>query len=521
MKKTGRKFKPIIIPILFFLLVFTLLTKQNLQYEKELPFEGWSRSLPLKTGVVGEVKPVIHEENGSNQVFVPKENEVLSFKVDKNLQVTDKKTIPVAIPSPQNFWTKNGQFVFVKNNQLIHFDGKEEKVLDNDVDGMDSNKKSIIYYKEHEVLRVDPKTFSIQSIDKVKERLRSVVLNASSQSFISVGIYLDPYKMVKAVFYQNNGDTFKKNTLMDKEEQLTENHFGFYFVENGSELTVYYTQFKNASGTKLYNPYHGTNTLGSNSKWEFTPMTFQDMNGVTLENPKYIQYGLDKNNKAKILFTTRAMKTHDKEAVNVYEAKPNGDIWLTERRSTTNYNSMNPDWIGENSIMWMNLVDVHDFTFSGASTNKTVINKSLETTFEDMKQASSTTFLSLFQGLILAMSAIYWVVPSVLFAIVIYFVNIQLMEDEDKRVKFTILSLYLIVQFIFMQKLFNEHFYNFAPDFLTFTGSSFVLPVIIALLSWLAVRYGKIRDWGMLTSVCYFVAVNVIFLSLTVGPYMF
>jgi hypothetical protein len=138
-----------------------------------------------------------------------------------------------------------------------------------------------------------------------------------------------------------------------------------------------------------------------------------------------------------------------------------------------------------------------------------------------VKQAASNTILQLFQGLILAMSALYWIVPSILFGLVIYFVNIQLMEDEDKRVKYTLLSLYLIVQFIFMQKLFNDHFYSFAPNFLTFSGSSYILPLFIAVISGLAVLFGKKKDWGMLANISYFIGINIVFLSLTIGPYMF
>ncbi|MDR7071514.1 hypothetical protein [Fictibacillus barbaricus] len=521
MKKSQGKFRPIFIPVVFFLIVFSILTSQNLANEKELPSKGWSRSLPLHTGTFGEVKPAVYEENGRYHVYVPKENEVLSFFVNDKLQVSDKKTTPVSIPGSQNFWTDRREFIFVKGTQLIHFDGKQEQVLDKNVLGMDSNKSTIIYFKQHEILSVDPATFKVQSVDKVKEDLKSVALNSSSKSFVIKSIYLDPFKKVKAVFYEYKNAAFYKHVLLNTDEAISENHFSFYFVENGSDLTVYYLLFNNASGGKSYHLYHGTNQLNANTDWKFEPMTFTDKDGVELENPKFVQYGVDENNQVRILFTTRAKKSIDKEAVNVYEVKQKGDSWLTERRSTTNYNSIYPHWIGNHSIMWMNMTGQDEFTYSGASTNKDIVEKSLITTNEDIKQATSRTILSMFKGLILGMSALYWVAPAVLFAIVIYFVKLQLMEDEDKRVKYAILALYLGVQLIFVQTLFNDHFYFFAPDFLTFSGSSFVLPVLIALISGIAVLLGKRRNWGMLATISYFVVVNIIFLSLTVGPYMF
>jgi hypothetical protein len=90
MRKIGEKLKPFVIPILFFLLVFSVLTNQNLQNELKLPAEGWSRSLPLDAGNVGEVKPVFYEENGQQHVYVPKEKEVLSFTVNSDLEVKIK-----------------------------------------------------------------------------------------------------------------------------------------------------------------------------------------------------------------------------------------------------------------------------------------------------------------------------------------------------------------------------------------------------------------------------------------------
>ncbi|MFD1356756.1 hypothetical protein ACFQ4X_02505 [Fictibacillus halophilus] len=521
MKKIGYMLKPFLIPLLFFLLVFSVLTGQNLEKELELPAEGWSRSLPLEAGHVGEVKPVFYEENGQQYVYVPKEDEVLSFTVNSDLEVKNKKTTPVTIPSPQNFWVKDNEFVFVKNKQLIHFDGKKENILDQDVYGMDANQKKIVYFKEHEILSVEPGSWKIKSIDKVKERLEAVVVNEKSQSFLASGIIVGDTKKAKAFLYQFNNSEYKKHTILDADEQLNQNHFGFYFIENGLDVTIYYSLFQNASGGKSYYIFKGTNQLGSGADWTFNKMTFQETNGMKLENPKYLQYGVDQNNQAKVLFTTRAMKSHEKEAVNVYEAYERGDVWLTERRSTTNNGSLHSHWVGDESIIWMNMISQQEFTFSGASSKSDIIDKSLVKTKEDYKQAISTTILSLFQGLVLAMSALFWITPAVLFALLVYLVKISLMEDEDKRVMFTILALYLGVQLIFIQKLFNEHYYYFAPDFLTFSGSSFIIPLLLAVLSGAAVMFGKKKDWSMIASISYFVVINITFLSLTVGPYMF
>jgi hypothetical protein len=520
MKKIGEKLKPFLIPILFFLLVFSVLTNQNLENELELPAEGWSRSLPLEAGIIGEVKPVFYEEKGQKHVYVPNKNEVLSFTVNSDLEVTNKKTTALSIPSPQNFWAKDNQFVFVKNKQFIHFDGQKENILDQDVYGMDSNKKKIVYFKEHEILSVNPESWDIESIDNVGERLESVVLNTDSESFLASGIIQGDTKRAKAIFYQQDESGFKKHTILNEYEMITQNHFGFYFIENGQNLTVFYSLFENTSGAKSYYIFKGSNNLNSDADWNFTKMTFQNKNGINLENPKYLQYGVNKNNQAKVLFTTRAMKSHEKEAVNVYEAFENGDVWVTERRSTTDDGSLHAQWVDDNSIIWMNMISQTEFTFSGASKNSDVIEKSLIKTNDDYKQAISTTILSLFQGLVLAMSAMYWITPAVLFALLVYIVKISLMEDEDKRVMFTILALYLGIQIIFIQKLFNDHYYNFAPEFLTFSGSSFIIPLLLAIISGLAVWFGKKKDWSMIASISYFIAVNIIFLSLTVGPYM-
>ncbi|MED1865295.1 hypothetical protein P4V41_17655 [Fictibacillus nanhaiensis] len=518
-----KKFKPFVIPLLFFMVVFIAFTSQNLKTELKLPIEDWSRSLPLQTEKIGEVKPVFQEQNGIQRVYVPKENEVLSFHVTDKLEVQDKQTIPLSIPSPQDFWVQGDQYVFVRDQQLIHYDGKKENILDQNVRGLDSNPNNIIYFKENEILAVEMDSWKVKSLKKVPEQIYSVVLNDKSDSFISVRkSSKETTKQVKVTFYQPVDQFgYKEHVILDKEEQIHENHFGFYFIENSRDVTIYYTLFTNNSGGKSYKIYQGTNPLNANKDWDFNMMTFIDNNGVKLENPKFIQYGVDANGQAKVMFTTRALRSNEKEAVNVYEARADGDVWRTELRSTTNYQSLHPNWVGEESVMWLNLVGYKEYTFSGASKNPDVIEKSLKITQSDMKEAVSATVLSLFQGLIFAMSSVYWITPAVLFALVIYIVKIKLMEDEDKRILYTILALFLGVQLIFIQKLFNTHYYMYAPDFLAFTGSSFVIPIALALLSGAAVWYGRKQDWSKLTAICYFAALNTFFLSIVVGPYMF
>ncbi|MQR97138.1 hypothetical protein [Fictibacillus phosphorivorans] len=518
-----RKLKPFVIPLLFFLVVFIALTFENLKTELKLPNEDWSRSLPLQTEEIGEVKPVFQEQNGMKRVYVPKENEVLSFHVTDTLEVKDKQTTPLSIPSPQDFWVQGNQYVFVRDQQLIHYDGEKENVLDQDVRGMDSNPKKIIYFKENEILSVDRSSWSVRSLKKMPEQIYSIVLNDTSDSFLSVvKSAKQTSKQLKVTYHQlESQKVLREHVILDKDEQINENHFGFYFIENGNDVTVYYSLFSNNSGGKSYKIFQGTNQVNTNSDWNFSMMTFIDNNGIKLENPKFMQYGMDDNGKAKVLFTTRALKSNDKEAVNVYEARADGDVWKTELRSTTNYQSLHPYWIGEDSVIWLNLVGYKEYTFSGASKNPNVIEKSLKITRVDLKEAVSATVLSLFQGLIFAMSSVYWIAPSVLFALVIYIVKIKLMEDEDKRILYTILALFLGVQFIFIQKLFNTHYYMYAPDFLAFTGSSFVIPVALALISGAAVWYGRKQNWSKLTSICYFAAINTFFLSIVVGPYMF
>ncbi|MBN3554604.1 hypothetical protein JYA63_10030 [Fictibacillus nanhaiensis] len=518
-----KKIKPFVIPLLFFLVVFIALTFENLKTELKLPIEGWSRSLPLQTEKIGEVKPVFQEQNGMKRVYVPKENEVLSFHVTDQLEVKDKQTTPLSIPSPQDFWVQGDQYVFVRDQQLIHYDGKKEKVLDEDVRGMDSNPNNIIYFKEKEILSVDKSSWSVRSIKKVTEQIYSIVLNDTSDSFLSVVKSANQTsKQLKVTYHQTESQSvLREHIILDKEEQINENHFGFYFIENGNDLTVYYTLFSNSSGGKSYKIFQGTNQLNAGREWNFSIMTFIDNHGIKLENPKFIQYGIDNNGQAKVLFTTRALKSNDKEAVNVYEARADGVVWKTELRSTTNDQSLHPYWVGEDSVIWVNLVGYKEYTFSGASKNPEIIEKSLKITKVDLKEAVSATVLSLFQGLIFAMSSVYWIAPAVLFALVIYIVKIKLMEDEDKRILYTILALFLGVQFIFIQKFFNTHYYMFAPDFLAFTGSSFVIPVVLALLSGAAVWYGRKQDWSKLTAICYFAVLNTFFLSLVVGPYMF
>ncbi|MCK6257792.1 hypothetical protein LCY76_14480 [Fictibacillus sp. KIGAM418] len=80
--------------------------------------------------------------------------------------------------------------------------------------------------------------------------------------------------------------------------------------------------------------------------------------------------------------------------------------------------------------------------------------------------------------------------------------------------------MYLITQFIVIQKFFTHTFYSFAPKYLIFSGSSYLIPLLLAVLVGCFLKWSKDKDWGILETVSYYAVVNIVLSIFLIVPYV-
>jgi hypothetical protein len=104
---------------------------------------------------------------------------------------------------------------------------------------------------------------------------------------------------------------------------------------------------------------------------------------------------------------------------------------------------------------------------------------------------------------------------------VLYATNSKAVDDERPWVFWVPALLFTAIQVYGIQRLFNESFYATAPSYLTFSGSSYVIPVAASVLSLLILKAAKGIEWGVLKSFAYFMGMNFVIALLLVGVYVY
>ncbi|WP_010529595.1 hypothetical protein [Lentibacillus jeotgali] len=80
----------------------------------------------------------------------------------------------------------------------------------------------------------------------------------------------------------------------------------------------------------------------------------------------------------------------------------------------------------------------------------------------------------------------------------------------------------MLAAFIFRHLVFIEDMFARAPDFLTFTGNSYIFILSFALITFIAAQSTKAaRDWHAPARIIYFAGAHILMLATFFGPYYF
>ncbi|MCM3720106.1 hypothetical protein [Fictibacillus phosphorivorans] len=69
--------------------------------------------------------------------------------------------------------------------------------------------------------------------------------------------------------------------------------------------------------------------------------------------------------------------------------------------------------------------------------------------------------------------------------------------------------------------MFNNRFYTLAPKYLTFDGSSLVVPIIVSIIALYVMQAVKNKEWGLFAEISYFIGITVLFQLFIVGTYVY
>ncbi|MCF6136411.1 hypothetical protein [Pseudalkalibacillus berkeleyi] len=505
-----------IYPIFICLVFISLLVNHHLQNERKLPTDQWSRTITLKEATSKSV-PFTYQKGNEYHIFQAGEQMVNHLITNDRLETSKVEEIPVRIPDPLAFWAYGSQLMFLKDGEIIHFDGEHEKVLANNVKGMSSSEKQVIYWNDKSIYSIDTESFRSERIAESEQTIEDVILNIQSDSFIVLSDRASTD--IKVHYFTKQGKDYTPVKVTEISEAGVARLTEMDFLEIDGKLHITYSTFGTAKQQLNYRSYY----TSINQKSLGQPLNFEELlfhnegNGERLFKPRDLHLFLN-DGKPSILFTTKGRTVGKQMADNIYMSSKSGEKWMARRISTGNHSSEQPQNIGDGTVIWLDYSG-EEYMVSGASNNPEAVKQSMKLNSEDWKNALSNSMSGLFAGFIILLIAFIWVAPPAIYLFIINLVKEESIDQKKQWVLWSTIIVYIAVQFMLVPKIFNRSFFANAPEYLTFSGTMFVIPLGLALLAYGLMKIGTEHNWGIFSKVFYFACLNILFFIILIGPY--
>ncbi|WNB92223.1 hypothetical protein [Bacillus sp. NEB1478] len=517
-KHSSRNRKATFLPITIVILLFGLVVWNNIRQETKLPAENWSRSISVPANS-NSTEPIVHKEDDQYVVYTHQNDGIKKTILDEKLDVKAEKTINLPIDERSHFWSNGEQYAFISSGgELIVSEGGKNKVIDKNAEYLAAAKDRFAYSKGNEVYVYDPKTSESKLIFTANERIAELTGQPESSSFLAVAG--EKVKMESFFLHDQNGK-YDASNILSYEKSSTDKIYNFRFAESKEKLHIIYTFYSSKQGTKSFKTYYGAAPLSGLNELSYKQISYKDpAYNYKLENPKYQELYVQ-DGKPAVLFAAAGPVSNKKKAGNIYNAVLADGKWTANRISTTKDFSSYPLKADDQTVFWLNAKSVTDFQVYAASKDPEIIKESQSIQKQDIYSALFDACTASIISFIAMTNAFVWVVPPILFLGILYVVRIDMIEDEKPWVKWLSIVLFILTQVYVIQSLFNHQFYTFAPDYLTFKGSSFVIPVVVSIIALYVMQIVKNKDWGLFAQVSYFIGVTVLFQLFVVGTYVY
>ncbi|MFC4620122.1 hypothetical protein ACFO4N_15520 [Camelliibacillus cellulosilyticus] len=506
-------------PIIVFLVTFLLLFGHGISEERHFPAPGWSRTIEFPVAT-GDITPYAYADKDGLHVYTSKGGSITVINFTKALTIKKKRTINTSGEVQRLIWGHSEKILYKQDGNLfIYHDGKHESLAKSvgDAAYQDNN---VFYAKDKKLMKLNLQTgqteetaFSepIVTLTVADNGDIVVVTNDDAQQFRFY--YLKASEAFKGHHHPFTQHLAPSHAYVSNLQILWENdQLGIFFtqrtIQKGNHDFNYFLQMPKAK-LEVKKP----------AEWDHGRVVIHFPNGRSASEDM-MDFRLAKG--PTLVFNASGYRTHRDTAVNIYEAKLNSKgEWIAERRSTSAVTSQKPVWAGDETLFWLDGVSYQKFQLAGASKNHQAIDKSSAITREDVIQALSFAALSLGRGLLFLLIAILCTVPAILVYGIISFTKVEWIERESPIVKYVCAAAFLVGQWVLILYFASGDFTYYAPGYLTFPLANYLLPLAIAVLTWLMTMWVKNKEWGMAKELLYFFMLFMIAEFFLYGPYFF
>ncbi|MFI8687424.1 hypothetical protein [Rossellomorea sp. NPDC077527] len=510
------KLKAFGIPIVLVLLCIGALFFHQLLNVKQQPDPEWSRSIPL--GYQSEERPLSFY--GEEGLFLASKGEVVQYSLDESLNPTKENTLNTSVTRGKPFWSDGKNVVQIKDDQLILSGDDQEKTIDDNVTGISTSAQAIYYWKNEVLYSFNPDDLTTKEVFRFKGEVQDAYIGTNGSAVLQIR-QDDAHSIL---YFMDEGLQLLKRPFAIVNSATSHHITGLSFSKANNQLNVLYNEEMRAQGTLSYKIFKLETPIDDIGKDILKPKKLKFTNqqsGYPLESPRSVQFA-SIDGKPSILFTSESHRVGDQNAISLYVAPYNeSTTFAASPISTTKHFTYSPVQITEESIAWLDYGGDY-YELFGASKNKEAIIKSTEWSKRSVKEAVNNAVLMLFSSLITILVSFYWVLPSLFVLILLYMFKPNIFEKEEINwVEYASIILFILMPLTFIGKAMGDYFYFSAPDYLTFTGSEYVLLLVISALTALLWKVGRDPDWGTFGGVFYFMGIYILLYVSSIGPYIF
>ncbi len=507
-------------PVIIILAGIALLFTDNYQKVTEAPEKNWSREINLGTTPFASEPSINTSANGDVTLTYLTTDGVTKKIYNNDYNLKNKSTYQIPVNKFTQVYLKDTTFLY--SDYYALYNGKTHKKL-TDIDQFISTDSRVFYRKDNQLYSLETDSLKSQPILKLENENASIHAYQSGQRTYLMKNSVDQ-KGNHITFYQlkdNKVTTLgKSNFTLD--DSLVAKDLQFAIKDNIVKVLVTALQKQNMSGTPQNQYFYASTPM--KKQLNLTQLSIKDPHGSSnLTELGDIKLRL-KDGHTQLLFKAfgrTATRYKESKQFNIYKAALNEtEVTSVMRLSNTPSNSVKPMWINNDTITWLDLTGDQKELFLSSS-QKEVISKAQGVHKRNLLNALGKTAGMLSLSFLTIVIAFLWFIWPLIFLVIMMFSNNKALDNDHPWVFYTGIFIYLAATLLFKDRLFTHSLMNSAPDYLSFTGSSFIYLLGFGVLTYAILMLGlKKRDWSIPIQVTYFVGIHIAFIMVFFGPYL-
>ncbi|SFE25436.1 hypothetical protein SAMN05216238_11162 [Lentibacillus persicus] len=509
-----------VLPSIVILLGVLLMLNEGIADVTERPEKDWSRGLKIGETPVDKRLPVKETSEGQYvlQTYEPDLLKVKTF--NRKFELLDETSYDI----PLDKWTQ----VFLNGDELIYHDysdirDREGNVIVPDADRFYPLDNTALYIKKNTLYELDPSSNNSSKIMQLEDNLDDIIpfqgedhVYFMTEISLNNDVALSIYELADHNAEMIHQESFQIDPMQTVEDMD-------FAIHDGKIAYIMETVQKQSQGSPQSYTYMSETSVGSNRAPALEPLSFPDPAGggaLSEANTITISY---QNGKPHLLFSAGGYtetKYQNNRAFNVYSATiTNSGEVKTFRKSNTPKAGTYPQWVNDSTVMWLEQSGESKNVYISSS-NASIIEKAAGLDQDDWLRALGKTFGMLAKVLITLLVTTIWLMWPVLFVVLMYVIKGRKLDEERSWFFCAGIAIYMLAVFLFQDMVFIDDIFARAPDYLTFTGSSYVFILVSAVIAYIAAQSAKVtRDWHAPSRIVYFAGTHALMVAVFFGPY--